>query len=219
MSKTITQIAQSVQTWLGIDQEDTDERLPIAVALDMVNWARKEYCRNRESRFNENSDNFATVAQTRDYVEPALGFKPRKLWYINPDNGSVKILQERNKDEFDAMYPSSVVYSTGGPYTVPGTNTSQILDDPESYALWGGKILLAKVPKRILTIFRDYWSLPADLSGSQEDNFTKSADQYLLFKALSNASAFGVEDSRIPMWTEMAMKLESNLDSEDARRL
>ena len=220
MSMTFAQLKAAIQQWLVVDQEDDDERLPEAVCGQLVNWTIREYLRNRESRFGETGTTFPTVALTRDYAEPTRFSKPRKLWYVNPDTGNVVILNQLNKDEFDATYPGSVVYSTGGPYTVLGVDTSLIVGDPEAYTLYGGNILLAKVPNRVITIFFDYWQHLADLSaGGDTNSLTLTADQYVLFKSLSLASLFGIEDERMKTWETMAMKLEMNLDSEDGRRL
>lgn len=214
------QLKAAIQQWLAVDQEDDNERLPSTICGTLVNWVIREYLRNRESRFGEYSSTFPTVNLTRDYAEPALFSKPRKVWYVSPDSGKVVILEQLNKDRFDALYPGSVVYSTGGPYTVSGVDTSLIVGDPEAYSLWAGKILLAKVPNRVITLFFDHWRYLADLSGDSDTNaFTLAADQYLLFKSLSLASMFGIEDERIPIWEGMAAKLEMNLDSEDGRRL
>lgn len=220
MAKTFQQLKQAVRQWLVVDEEDTDERLPDAICGDLVNWAIKEYCRNRESRFGETGDTFNTVAQTRDYSEPARFSKPRKLWYIHPDTGRVVTLSLLLKDEFDAKFPASVVFSTGGPYSIAGTDTSLILGFPEAYMLWRRKICLAKVPDRVITIFRDYYELPVDLSGSSDTNqMTEQAEQYIIFKALADAELFGIEDDRIPQWAKRAEQLQMNLDSEDTRRL
>lgn len=216
MSKNFGEIKTAIGDWLNIESAT---RLPLSVRGDLINWTIREYCRKRESRFGEESDNFATVVNTRDYAQPTRFSKPKKMWYVNPTSGAIVFLTYLQKDAFDQMFPSSVAYSTGGPYAIPGTDTSLILGDPTHYSLWNRKIILGKVPNRIITIFRDYYELPADLSGDSDTNqFTEEADQYIIFKSLVESSAYGIEDERMPMWAALAAKLEGNLDSEDSRR-
>jgi len=219
MSKNFGQLKSALLSWLSIDQEDGDERLPEEIAGDLLNYAAKEHARTRESRFDEASTTITTVALTRDYTEPARLSKPRSFSYIHPVNGDVVYLERLNKDAFDAAYPWSRVYATGGPFVIAGTDISQVIGLPEAYTLWGGYVLFAKVPDRVLTIFVDYWALPVDLADAADtSNRTIYAEQYLLMSALAGASAFGIEDDRMPMWMSEAQRLERNLDLEDSRR-
>lgn len=219
MPKTFQQLKLAIQQWLGVDQEDGDERLPISICGDLINWAIREYCRNRESVYGEAQRFFSTVANQRDYSLPARFSKPGQLYYFHPTNGSKVTLALLQKQKFDERYPGSVAYATGAPGSIPGLDPSQILGDPEAYSMWAQKILLAKVPNSIITIFQDYWELPADLSADDDTNaFTIANEQYVIFKALEGAEAFGIEDERMGVWKEQAAKLESHIDSEDARR-
>ena len=219
MSKNFGQLKSAIAQWLIVDSEDTAERLPSAICGDLINWTIKSYCRNRESRFGEDSDYFSTVALTRDYDEPSNFSKPKKFYYISPDSGKVVILDYLDKDKFDATYPGSALYATGAPALIAGVDSSLIIDDPSAYTLWDGKIILGKVPDRVLTIFRDFYAIPADLADDTDTNrMTLAADDYILFKSLAGAAIFGIEDERIPMWAGVAAKLEAEIDSEDSRR-
>ena len=203
---------------MAVDTEDTVARLPSAIVGSIINYVIREYCRKREARFAETSDTFATVAQTRDYALPARWSKPGQLFYFST-TGQKITLSLLLKQDFDEKYPGSVVYSTGGPYTVAGLDTSLILGDPTVYTIWNDKILLAKVPNRVITIFRYYWRIPADLVNNGDTNsMTEAAEQYIIFKSLEASSLFGIEDERMPIWRAAAKELEMNLDSEDSRR-
>jgi len=216
VNKTFAALKTAIGEWLDVNETE----LPLAVRGDIINWVVKSYCRNRESRFGEADDTFLTVAETRDYAEPDRFSKPRKFWYVHPDSGAVVVLGQLNKDKFDEKFPGSVVYRTGGPYVVAGVDTTLILGDPTHYTLWGGNILLAPVPNRVITIFRDYWEWPAELSADGDTNkMTIVDDDYVLFKSLVDSSAYGIEDQRMPMWAARALKIEAELDSEDSRRL
>jgi hypothetical protein len=208
-----------MQQWLMVDSEDAADRLPNDVCKSLINWTITQYCRNRESRFGEDSDYFLTVAEQRDYAEPNNFSKPRKFYYYNPDTGSQVILDYVDKDEFDRLYPGSVLYSDSGPGSIPGLDTTDLLGLPESYTLYDGVVMLGPVPDREITILRDYWIHPPDLVNDEDWNrMTAAADDYVLMKSLAGAAIFGIEDERIPMWEKVAAKLEAEIDNEDARR-
>ncbi len=218
MAKNFSQIIAAVQDWLNI--EDPSARLNNTVCGDIINIVMRDYCRRRESKYGETSDNFATVALTRDYTLADSFSKPKKIWYVNPDTGAAVFPEYLDKDVFDSKFPGSVVYSSGGPYTVAGVDTSLIVGDPTAYTIWNGLLMLAKVPNRVLTIFRDYYQIPADLVvGSNETNrFTNQAWEYLLFASLVKATEYGIEDERLPVWMAEMQRFETALDSEDSRR-
>jgi len=69
-----------------------------------------------------------------------------------------------------------------------------------------------------ITIFRNWWGIPVDLTDAIPTNeFTKQAWEYLLFAALVEATKWGFEDDRVVLWKEKADTMKSNLLIEDAR--
>lgn len=213
-------LKNTLQSWYGIDQDDGSDRLPDPVASSLLNWAQKEYLRNRESRFGETGPyTFSTVVNQRDYILVSDLSKPGSLYYFNPDNGTPTWIELITKADFDKTFPGSVAYATGGPYVTPGFDSTTILGDPTKYTIWNQRILLGKVPNRVLTLFQDYWRYLPDLVNPIDSNLmTQQADQYLIFKALAGVHLFGIDDDRVPMWEAAARQLEGNLDSEDIRR-
>ena len=210
----------TIQQWLGIDQEDDAERLPNAVVGSIINMVKRDYLRRRESRFSQKTATTSTVVNQRDYDQPSDFSKPRQLWYIHPTTGEKVTLQYYDKDEFDKLYPGSVVYSTGGPYTIAGVDTSTVVGDPEAWTIWAGRFLLAPVPDSVITLFNDYFCILADYvaSSNETDRFMTEAWEYLLWGSLVMSEQFGVEDDRIPMWQGNFQKAEMALDIEEARQ-
>jgi len=221
---------------MAIDQEDTAERLPDPIANDLINWARSDYLRRRESRFGERSIPFQSTLYTPDYPQPADFSKPRKLWYLN--EGKVVVLTYMDKDPFDVKYPYSsllaldgsavLILAGGGTLELVGGGSLALtgnidiaagLGAPAHYTLWEGKIVVGPAPNSAMMFFFDYYGLGDDLSGDTDSNlFSNSADEYLVFKGLSGAALFGIEDERIPLWERRALILEAALDLEDTRQ-
>lgn len=201
---TFETIKSLIRSWLSIDQEDADERLPDAIVGSIINMVMRDYCRRRESRFGEFSRFLTTVVGTSSYTLPTDWSKPRKIWYIDPVNTSAKVIEPLNKDIFDVTYPD-------------GSLTNQ---DLTHYTIWSGSIRFGKTPGRVLNIILDYWRILPDLvAGSDNNRFTREAWEYLLFASLVKATEFGIEDDRLPTWTREMEKFEMALDSEDSRAL
>jgi hypothetical protein len=198
MGKTLTQLKQSLGDWLQI-ADANDPQLPDSVREDCINIAQRRACLHDLS-YNELSNTFPTVVGTPDYAKPAE-MRPLSLWYIHPVNGGVVTLRPLNKDEFDQKYFDS-------------TKT----DYPCSYTVWGSKIYLGPTPSAILTIHRNYYGLLDDLSVSNTTNaLTEGAWQYLLFQALAESEAFGIEDERIPLWQAKAEKWLTDIAADHQR--
>lgn len=216
MAKNFTQLKAAIGSWLGV----STTRLPDAVRGDMINMVRRRYCRANESRFGEFSDTFQTDEEVRDYLLPDGWSKPRSFWFMDPDDGSVNYLKYINKDTFDRRFPATGLFGVPAPMGA-GTFGQDNLGDPSVFTVWQGYIQLGLVPDRELTIYRNYWRMPQDLSETDpillEDDFTKHAWEYLLFKALSFASMFGIEDERIPIWEGQARDMEMDLGIEHGR--
>ena len=197
MAKDFAALKTAVGDWLNVDTT----RLPDAIRGDMINIVRRELLRKRDLRFGEISDTFATVASTRNYTLPTGWSRPLSLWYQNPDTLAITFVMFLNKDEFDLKFPDTTKEN-----------------DPVNFTVWGSNIQLGKTPKRILTINRNYYGILADLTDADpSDRMTTDAWEVLLYGALVEASRFGIEDPRIPMWATRHKDLEDQLTMEHRR--
>ena len=197
MAKDFVAIKTAMGDWLNVDTT----RLPDAIRGDMINIIRRELLRKRDLRFGETSDTFSTIASTRDYALPTGWSRPLSLWYQNPDSLAITFITYLDKDEFDLKFPDQTKEN-----------------DPVNFTVWAGNIQLGKTPKRIITTNRNYYKILADLSnGSPSDSMTDDAWEILLYGALVEASRFGIEDVRIPMWAARHKDLEDQLTMEHRR--
>ena len=242
MGKNLSQLRASVQAWYAIDAGDTDERLPVEVIDDLINWAIEDYLKRRESRFGEQSVAFQSTLYTPDYplltVAPNFS-KPKKLWYL--DDGKVTVIDWMDKDPFDVKYPYSslltidgsgvLILAGGGVLQLEGGGQLQITGDidisaalgaPLNWTLWEGNILLGPAPDSLLMFFLDYYGTTpkggALATPTDSNLMTQQADQYVVFKALSGVSLFDIEDERVPLWEGKAAMLERAMDLEDSRQ-
>jgi hypothetical protein len=201
--------------WLGVSLQELDQE----TAGEIINIVRRRFCRLRESKFGEHTDSFQTRVQIRDYPLPAGWSKPRDFWYQDPTNlDDVVWIHYVLKSEFDATYPTSGLGTAMGGPVGGGPLGATNLGDPTIYTAWAGQIQLGAIPNRVFTIFRNYWRIPPDLTDAQpEDDFTRLAWEYLLFKGLVTASEFGFEDERVGIWERNAADIEKDLTIEDAR--
>lgn len=198
MAKTFTQLKDAIVDWLDSD----NVRLADSVRGDIVNIVMRRVCRLHDLSYNEVSDDFPTVAGQRDYALPATWSRPHTLWYLDTDNSSIVYLDYKSKQEFDAIYPDS-------------TKTAK----PVNYTIWGSNLQLGKTPDRVITINRNYYQILADLvTTSNETNaFTTNAWEILLFLALVEATEYGIEDERVPLWQTKADAMLRELLIEHAR--
>lgn len=198
MAKNFTQIKAAIVDWLNLDAV----RLPDSVQGDIVNIVMRRVCRLHDLSYNEASDTFVTVANQRGYSLPATWSRPHTLWYLDTEVSSVVYLDYLSKQEFDAKYPDQ-------------TKTSK----PEAYTVWGSELQLGKTPDRIITINRNYYEILADLvaSSAETNRFTINAWEVLLFLSLVEATEYGIEDERVPMWQKKANDMLNELLIEHAR--
>ena len=206
MGKTLPELISLVQSWCAVDQDDDDERLPSTVVSTIIEMVSRDYLRRRESRLGEADDSFTTVVNTPNYNWPASFSKPRKLWYLNNKNQAV-VIQFKNKDKFDALYPFTSPIISGATIT-----DNSAFGDPVHFTLWKKQFVLGPAPSSITTIYIDYYSI---------DGLTRFLDEaweYLLFASLVKSTEFGVEDSRLPVWVREAEKFELAIDNEDSRQ-
>lgn len=240
MGKNFGELKQALQDWLSIDQEDGDERLPDAVAGDILNIVSRYYCRIRESKLAEDSTVFNVAAYTPDYDVPTGFSKPRKIWYLEPSTNKVRVVEQLNKDKFDELYPFSSLFTIngavalilagGGPLLLEGGGTLDLTDFPDitnslgsptHYTIWRNKVILGPCPDSAIITFIDFWKLLPDLVDDDDENrFTDEAWEYLLFNGLVKAAEFGydVESERLAVWVKEAKMQEDALDIEDTRQ-
>jgi hypothetical protein len=197
VAKTYAELKTALGDWLG----QNALRLPLAVRGDILNIAQRELCRMLAMRYNEVSDTFVTMAGTRTYALPATWSRPYELWYLDSETDGRVDLAFTLKEEFDWLFPDA-------------TTTAK----PTHYTVWGGNLFLGATPDRVLTITRDFYAILPDLVADNDTNgLTTNAWEAVLFKALADASRYGIEDARIPLWKERATELETQLLIEHAR--
>lgn len=197
MGKTYAELKDSLGQWLGMNLK----RLPDAIRGDCINIAQRELCRLLNTRYNEVTDTFATVAGTASYALPATWKQPYQLWYLDPDTGGRVDVNFLLKEEFDDRYPDPTKQAKSAHFTV-----------------WGSSLYLGSTPDRALTINRDFYAILADLANPGDTNgFTTNAWEAVLFRALGDVSRYGIEDARIPMWQQRAAELKDQLDIEHSR--
>lgn len=176
-------------------------RFPQTVRGDLINIALRELCRLYDTRYNETSDTLATVAGTASYTLPATWSRPYELWYLHPTSGDRVVVDFLLKQEFTRNYPDP---------------TDR--DLPAHFTVWGTSLYLGPTPDRVLTINRDYYAILAELSADGDTNaFTTNAWEAVLFRALADASRYGIEDARVPMWKDRAQELADQLVIEHTR--
>lgn len=212
--KTFQQLKISLGDWLVVNDtpgQFGSIRLPESVRGDMINMAIRDLLRNYDTRYGEFSFSFNTEALTSIYnaFTAAPWFsRPRSLWYVNPDGECVTFLTFREKIRFDQEV------------RISGTLGTNQLGDPTIYTYWAGNFELGKVPNRIITIYGTCYRYLPDLSEADDLNgITAYAWEYVLFKALSMAEQFGIEDDRIPAWEARAENIAKQIAFEHMRSL
>lgn len=226
MGKTLRELESSIGDWLNVNDNPGDpggDRLPQTVRKDMVNMAIRELLRKHDTKFGQFSVTFQTVRQSLAYDAHTIieGFsRPYLLWYLDPTDNTKQIeVVFKTKQEFDALYPIAGIFG----YPVPmgaGTYGEAQLGDPCHYTYWADKFELGRVPNRAITMFLTGYRLLPDLDEDEDGGtnlVTSQAWEYVLFKALSLASEFGIEDDRIPGWEARAGSLASDLAFEHHR--
>jgi hypothetical protein len=183
--------------WLGKD----DVSLPESVRGLIVNMAIREYLRTLDLRFGEKIGSLAAVGNQEYTALPADFSRPYSLWYLK--DGSKIDVDYLSKEEYDIKYP----------------DTSETDADIVHYCIFGGKVYWGPVPSANLTVTFNYYCYLADLSAPADHNdFTDLAWEAIFFRALCFATQYGIEDARLPMWQQEAMKQENKLILEHSRR-
>lgn len=183
--------------WLGANAK----RVAHSVRTDILNIAQKELCRQWDLSFNEVLDTFDTIASTASYTLPDDYSRPYELSYIDPDTQAVQGVKFLLLEEFGNLYPD--VTRTG---------------KPAHFTTWGGSLYLGRTPDQVLTIHRAYYRYLPDLVEDDDENaLTEKAWEVVLFKALGDATRYGIEDERIPVWQARGTELELAMVREHAR--
>lgn len=198
MAKTFSQLKQAILDWLDSD----NVRLPTAIRGDIINIVMRRVCRLHDLSYNEASDDFDTVADQRGYAVPATWSRPHTLWYLDTETNAVVYLEYKSKQKFDVLFPDQ-------------TKTGK----PSHYTVWGSEIQLGKTPDRIITINRNYYEILDDLvdTTNESNAFTTNAWEVLLFLSLVEATEFGIEDARVPLWQSKADTMLRELTIEHGR--
>ena len=205
MGKTFETLKLSVRDWLGV----TTARLSETAVGDIINIVQHEITRKYETKYNEYTDTFVTVAGTYIYPAPSNLSKIYSIWYIAPSVGKVLFLNgPLDKGTFDTIYPDPTNPSNWG--------------DVCDYAMWGGNFWLGYTPNAVLTLTRNYYRILPDLvddvHGILDTNpLIDGAWEVLLFNCLTYATKYLIEDSRASMWEVKARDMLSALIREDSR--
>jgi hypothetical protein len=184
--------------WMGAANT---KRLPAPVRGRLINEARQDLCQ-RDLRWNEREDTLTTVAGQRNYLLPLGWSRPYQCWYQHPDTGGRVDVNHLTREEFDRK----IVDATE-------------LAWPSLYTIWGRDMLLGPTPDRVLTIQRTYYVILSALTEDEDatDVLLNHVWELVRLKALVAASAYMVEDARLPTWKAMAMEQEAKLVVEHSR--
>ncbi len=174
-------------------------RISDSVCGDLVNMAQRELLRKYDLRFGEATEDIAVLAGVRDYDPPAGFSRPHTLWYLATD--SIAYLKYKSREELDYFFPDT---------TVEG--------DPSVYTVWGNVLRVAATPKQDLTLSFNFYRLLPDFTDDADENaFTINAWEPILFRALSEATKYLIEDPRAGLWDEKARATEIHLVMEHSR--
>lgn len=199
MAETLETIRTRMQSWLSMNTT----RLPNAIATDCINLVQRSLCRRHDLRFFEYSDTMATVIGTQTYAVPSNWSRPYRLSWWDSETSTTVELVNKSKEELDRLFPDP-------------TRTGK----PAYYTLWGGLIYLGYTPDRVVTINRTYYRFLPDLADGNPNNtndLCTFAWDILFFGALVEATGYGFEDTRMPLWEAKYRALEADLVSEHAR--
>lgn len=195
MSETFETLKSHVRNWLGLDER----RLPDSTAGMMINMAQRELLRKHDLAFGEHEDEAAVLQGVRNVPVPGLLRQPYTIWYID-DTGNKYDLIYETKVDFDGLFPDATKQSLPGRYT-----------------WWGSILSLGHTPDRDLTLHRNYYRLLPDLVDGPPNNtnaLIENAWEAVFARALTFATAFTVEDPRLPMWRQWAKEKEQELVTE-----
>lgn len=217
---TLLQLKVAIGDWLNVNDQPgqaSSTRLPGGIRANMVNMAIRELLRLYDTKYGQFTTTFQTVDQQFEY-DAISGFsRSIRFWYLDPaDSQSAVEVKFAEKQDFDSLFP--VAGTFGDPVFGGGTFGEHQLGDPTYYTFWAGKFQLGLVPHRALTMFVSGYRLLPDLVNDNDENLlTIDASEYVLFKALSLASQFAIEDARVAAWEARARELRTHIAAEHYR--
>ena len=164
----------AVANWL--ERSDLTDRVPEFITLAESRIARRLRIRSMESR----DTSITTVAGTEYYTLPTDFLEARNV-QLNLD--PIRVLKYRTPQQLDREYSSN---STG---------------EPCVFSIIGTEIQLRPIPESATVLEIAYFGKLPALSASNTTNwFTTNAPDLILYGALLEASAFLVDDARVPGW-------------------
>ena len=185
-------------------------RLSDSVRGDLINEAVRELCRGHDWLFNQVRGNITTVIGQQGYTVADFS-RPLQMWYPSTSTPSQPVyIDQISREEYVDRFPDATNSSNRGTpthYTFFSAGSSVSLP-----------ILLGPAPDSVFTISFDYLRLLPDLvNASDEHMMTVRAWEPVLYRALVSATRYLMEDSRIPLFEELAQKHERLVTIEQAR--
>lgn len=210
----------AIGDWLNTNDvagQKSSVRLPESVRGSMINMAQRELLRLYDTKYGQFTTTFQTANQQFEY-DAIYGFsRSIRFWYLDPANADSAVeVRFAEKQDFDSLFP--VAGTFGDPVFGAGTFGEHQLGDPTYYTYWAGKFQLGLVPTRAFTMFVSGYRLLPDLVADTDTNLLMTdAWEYVLFKSLSLASQFGIEDARVPGWEARAKEIRTHIAAEHYR--
>jgi len=205
MSVTLLQMRTKVRDWLAT----SSTRLPDSNLTDIINIAQREIFRTRDLRFGEFHGTPSFTNGTPTVAIPVVGaggadfLRPIIWWYTTLTNpAAITILSEISFDEYREKYQ----------------NSASPTGEPIEFAIFNASLYLGPIPDRTVVTQLDFYGVPADLSADADHNdLTDFGWEALLFKSLSMASQFMLEDDRGLYFERMANKYLDQLSHDHGR--
>jgi len=182
MAGTLADLRTAIEAFAAT--EDTD-RFPDTAKDLCLNLGMRRLCRRFATRHNFKEDTFDTVATQGTYSVPSDLSRVYRLWYYTTEGEQATITFLSTPELLDAE-------------VAPNADDG----DPTHYTIKGASIVLRPAPARIITVYREYYALFADLvAGVDHNTLTDAAWEQVLFVALADfAPLYLMEDARIPYW-------------------
>lgn len=140
-------------------------------------------------------ENRVTASVSTEYVALPDGFLAMRNFQLN--TSPRQRLEYATPEWLDAKYPNSS-------YT----------GRPKFYTLVGGEIQLAPVPDSTSTVEMDFYE-KFDLATDLSNWLLLNAPRCYYYGALMEASAFLVNDKRVPMWSQMLENAIAEVEKAD----
>lgn len=201
MSVSLLNLRTDVRSWLNT----STVRTPDSDLTSLINMAIRQIARGNDLRFLETTATVSLVAGTAGYPLPTTGgtfSRPLYAYLLDPtDTTQIITLNEVSYEEFRAKWGIATTHDQGTPedFTILGNSATALI--------------VGATPDQSITLTMNYYVLPTDLSADADHNdVTDYARELVLYKALSLASQFMLEDER-------AMQFEAQFQAERRRVL